>query len=138
MAAVEPPAAGIAIAELESLSAEASAARTFSSGDPLVAELAKAIERTYPGHVVRVKVPMTNAAGRVVTDADILLQNAAIQVKSGAGKGLTTQLLNTQAATNLPVIGYGPQLGGSVFRGIQANGGLVTRDAQLLIDIVAP
>jgi len=138
MAAVEPPAAGIAIAELESLAAEASAARTFSSGDPLVAELANAIERTYPGHVVGVNVPMTNAAGRVVTDADILLQNAVIQVKSGAGKGLTTQLLNTQAATNLPVIGYGPQLGGSVFRGIQANGGLVTRDAQLLIDIVAP
>jgi hypothetical protein len=33
---------------------------------------------------------------------------------------------------------YGPQLGGSLIRGIQANGGLVTRDAQLLIDVVAP
>ena len=81
---------------------------------------------------------MTNAAGRIVTDADILLQNAVIQVKSGSGKGLTTQLLNTQSTTNLPVFGYGPQLGGSVFRGIQANGGLVTRDAQLLIQVVAP
>jgi hypothetical protein len=51
---------------------------------------------------------------------------------------LTTQLLNTQAATDLPVIGYGPQLGGSLVKGIEAAGGLVTRDEQLLLKIVAP
>lgn len=118
--------------------AEPAAARTFSSADPLVADLANAIEEAYPGHVVDVNVPMMDATGRAVTDADILLQNAVIQVKSGPGKGLTTQLLNTQAVTNLPVIGYGPQLGGSVMRGVQANGGLVTRDSQLLIKVVAP
>ncbi|HEX2873267.1 MAG TPA: RHS repeat-associated core domain-containing protein, partial [Polyangiaceae bacterium] len=123
-------------------SAESTAAkgagRAFSSSDPLVGALANAIEKAYPGHVVGVNVPMRNAAGQLVTDADILLQNAVIQVKSGSGKGLTTQLLNTQGATNLPVIGYGPDLGGSVVKGIQANGGLVTRDQDLLIQLVAP
>jgi hypothetical protein len=118
--------------------AEGTVARTFASSDPLVADLANQIEAMYPGHVVGVNVPMIDAAGRVATDADILLKNAVIQVKSGAGKGLTTQLLNTQAVTHLPVIGYGPQLGGSLIRGIQANGGLVTRDLQLLIHVVAP
>jgi hypothetical protein len=33
---------------------------------------------------------------------------------------------------------YGPKLGGSLIRGIQSAGGLVTRDQQLLIDVVAP
>ena len=114
------------------------AARTFTSSDPLVADLANSIEAAYPGHVVGVNVPMYNAAGELATDADILLQNAVIQVKSGSGAGLTSQLARTQAVTDLPVIGYGPQLGGAVFKGIQAAGGLVTRDAQLLIGVVAP
>jgi hypothetical protein len=113
-------------------------ARTFTSADPLVAELANAIEKAYPGHVVGVNVPLYDAAGNLVTDADILLKNAVIQVKSGAGKGLTSQLARTQAATTLPVIGYGPALGGSVVRGILRAGGLVTRDAELLLKVVAP
>jgi hypothetical protein len=114
------------------------AARTFTSADPLVGDLANAIERAYPGHVVGVNLPVTDAAGNLVTDVDILLKNAAIQVKSGSGAGLTRQVLATEAATGLPTIGYGPQLGGAVFNGIQAAGGLVTRDSQLLIDLVAP
>jgi len=56
------------------------------------------------------------------------IQNAIIQVKSGSGAGLTAQILRTEAATGLPVIGYGPNLGGSVVKGIQAAGGLVTKD----------
>jgi hypothetical protein len=113
-------------------------ARTFTSTAPLVADLANAIERAYPGHVRGVNVALYDAAGTLVTDADILLENAVIQVKSGAGKGLTSQLAATQRATSLPVIGYGPKLGGSVVQGIQRAGGLVTRDAELLIQVVAP
>lgn len=74
----------------------------------------------------------------LVTDADILLKNAIIQVKSGSGTGLTSQILRTQAATDLPVIGYGPNLGGSLEKGIRAAGRLVTRDRELLIQVVAP
>jgi hypothetical protein len=55
-----------------------------------------------------------------------------------AGKGLTSQLLNTQRATDLVVVGYGPQLGGNVVQGIQKVGGLVTRNMQLLIDVIKP
>jgi hypothetical protein len=125
-------------ADVSTTATPAAEGRVFTSTDPLVGDLATKIDAAYPGHVVGVNVPITDATGRVVTDADILLRNAIIQVKSGPGKGLTTQLLNTQAATNLPVIGYGPQLGGSLVRGIQAAGGLVTQDEQLLIDVVAP
>ena len=120
------------------LAAEASAARTFASSDPLVADLANAIEKAYPGHVVGVNVPMTDAAGHLVTDADILLRNAVIQVKAGSGAGLTRQLARTQTATSLPVIGYGPRLGGTLVQNIGKAGGLVTRDQQFLIDVVAP
>jgi hypothetical protein len=90
------------------------------------------------GHVVGVNVPMQNLAGQLVTDADILLRNAVVQVKSGSGTGLTSQLVRTQSVTSLPVIGYGPTLGGALVRGIQRAGGLVTRDRQLLIRIVVP
>ncbi|MBI2571595.1 MAG: hypothetical protein HYV63_31685, partial [Candidatus Schekmanbacteria bacterium] len=118
--------------------AGAVAPRTFTSTDPIVADLANKIESVYPGHVVGVNVPITDATGMLVTDADILLRNAAIQVKSGSGAGLTRQVLVTESATGLPTIGYGPRLGGSVLRGIQQSGGLVTRDEKLLIEVVRP
>jgi hypothetical protein len=65
-----------------------------------------------------VNVPVRIAAGQLVTDADILLQNAVIQVKSGGGKGMTSQLGRTEKATGLPTIGYGPTLKPSVVNGI--------------------
>ena len=73
-----------------------------------------------------------------MTDLDILLKNAVIQVKSGGGKGLTTQVLVTEQATQLPTIGYGPTLKSSVVKGIQKAGGLVTTDESLLIELVKP
>jgi hypothetical protein len=116
----------------------APAARTFSSPDPLVGDLANSIEAAYPGHVVGVNVPMTNASGQLVTDADIQLKNAIIQVKSGGGVGLGGQVLRTAGATDLPVIGFGPNLQWSVVQGIQNAGGLVTTDQDLLIQVIAP
>lgn len=127
------------LVEIPRLSEDASkAGRVFSSPDALVADLANAIESAYPGHVVGVNVPLHNAVGKLVTDADILLRNAVIQVKSGKGTGLTSQLARTLSATKLPVIGYGPKLGGAVVKGIQKKGGLVTKDERLLIDVVKP
>jgi RHS repeat-associated protein len=116
----------------------AAAPRTFTSPDPHVGELATRIEAAYPGHVVGVNVDIFDAAGGKITDVDILLKNSAIQVKSNGGKGLTTQLFETEKAVNLPTIGYGPDLGKHVVKGIEKAGGLVTRDADLLIQIVAP
>ena len=112
--------------------------RRFTSNDPLVANLANDIEALYPGHVVGVNVPIRNATGGLVTDADILLRNSILQVKSGGGKGLTSQILRTEGATGIPTIGYGPTLKPSVVRSINQTGGLVTTDRGLLLEVVKP
>ena len=112
--------------------------RTFSSSDPLVANLANKIERAYPGHVVRVNEEIRNINGQLVTDLDIVLKNAIIQVKSGHGKHLGLQLVRTEQATGLPAIRYGPTLRGRVVIDIAKSGGLVTRDEELLIQLVKP
>ena len=51
-----------------------------------------------------------------MTDADVLLKNAVIQVKSGGGKGMTSQLSRTEQATGLPTLGYGPDLKPSILK----------------------
>lgn len=113
--------------------------RTFTSTDPHVADLANKIENLYPGHVKGVNVPLKDKVGNIATDADILLENAVIQVKGGGGKGLTSQVMTkTPKGTDLPVIGYGPALKGSVVKGIEKSGGLVTTNETLLIEVIKP
>jgi RHS repeat-associated protein len=114
------------------------AVKTFTSPDPLVADLANKIEARYPGLVKGVNVKIYDDSGRVVAEVDIALQNANIQVKSGSGKGLTTQVLETERLTGLPTIGYGPHLGLHVVRGINQQGGIATRSESDLLDIIAP
>ncbi|MFT4624396.1 MAG: YD repeat-containing protein [Myxococcota bacterium] len=110
----------------------------FSSSDPLVGDLANAIEDAYPGHVKGVNVPSTRADGSMATDFDIELDNAVIQVKSGGGKGLQGQISRTEGVTDKPVIGYGPDLKGSVVKGAQGKGQLVTTSQDELIEVVKP
>jgi len=74
--------------------------RIFASEDPLVADLANKIEIRYPGHVVGVNRKIRDTRGKIVTEIDIELQNANIQVKSGGGKGLTRQVIQTQAISD--------------------------------------
>jgi hypothetical protein len=62
----------------------------------------------------------------------------ALQVKSGSGKGLTRQVLKTQEATGLPTIGFGPNLGPTVVRGINNANGLATTDEATLLKVIAP
>jgi RHS repeat-associated protein len=107
--------------------------RVFTSPDPLVGQLATKIEAAYPGHVVGVNVPIRDSAGRLITEVDILLRNAAIQVKSGGGKGLTSQLARTEQATGLPAIGYGPNLKPSILQSCTA-----TTCEKALIEVVKP
>ena len=52
--------------------------------------------------------------GSILTDIDIELENIAIQVKSGGGKGLTRQLINTANYLEKIVIGYAPEIKPSV------------------------
>ena len=111
--------------------------RTFTSNDPYVADLANKIEARYPGHVVAVNKPVYRADGSLLTDFDIETQNAVIQVKS-AGNGLADQMARTATGTNKVVIGYGPKLKPSVVKSIERQGGLVTKNESLLLDILKP
>jgi len=117
---------------------ERGTSRTFSSPDPLVGNLANEIEALYPGHVTGLNMPVRNAAGLLVTDADIQLRNAIIQVKSGGGKGLTRQVILTEQATGMPTIGYGLTLKPSVVKSIERAGGLVTTNKNTLLEVVKP
>ncbi|MBI1924937.1 hypothetical protein HYR99_11910 [Candidatus Poribacteria bacterium] len=112
--------------------------RRFTSDDPLVADLANKIEARYPGHVVGVNQKIRDARGRIVTDIDIELQNANIQVKSGEGKGLTRQVIKTQAISDKPIIAFGPNLGRHVQRSVARRGALVTTDENLLLEVIKP
>jgi hypothetical protein len=115
------------------------APRVFSSTDRYVAELANDIEAAYPGHVVGVNMDYLDDAGRQITEVDILLRNAAIQVKSGGGTGATRQVMATIGVTELPTIAYGPDLGIHVMRSINGlPSGMATRDRNLLIELVRP
>jgi len=98
----------------------------FTSKDPLVGELANTIESQFPGLVKGVNVPLRDAQGKLVTDADILLDNAVLQVKSGNARGLPGQLLRTESATDLPVIGFAPNGRAGTLRAAEKNGSLVT------------
>jgi RHS repeat-associated protein len=121
------------------LEAAEGAARTFTSADPLVGQLATKIEAMYPGHVVGVNSPLVGASGELLTDADILLQNAVIQVKSGkSAQGLLLQLQKSEGATGLPSIGFGPNLPPGSLRALSAQGGLVTSDEAVLLEVIRP
>jgi RHS repeat-associated protein len=113
--------------------------RTFASADPLVEDIANTIERMYPGHVIDVNVPIRGVTGAKITDMDILLRNASIQVKSGTGaQGIAAQMAKSEAATGLPSIGYAPNIMPNAVRAISKTGALITRDKALLLEVVAP
>jgi hypothetical protein len=112
--------------------------RRFTSDDPLVADLANKIEVLYPGHVIGVNRKIRDARGRIITDIDIELQNANIQVKSGGGKGLTRQVVKTRAVSNKPIIVFGPNLGVHVQRSVERHGALVTTDENLFLEVIKP
>jgi RHS repeat-associated protein len=112
--------------------------RTFTSDDPLVADLANEIERANPGHVVDVNVKLKRPDGSDLTDFDIELQNAVIEVKAGSGKGTGAQVSRIMEATDKPVIVYGPDLGGSVIQEVEKRGGLATRSRSDLTAVIAP
>ncbi|WP_342551859.1 WXG100 family type VII secretion target [Paenibacillus sp. FSL R7-0652] len=109
--------------------------RTFISTDKYVGETANAIEARYPGKVVDVNKKVYRDDGTPLTDYDIELDNAIIQVKQGGGKGATRQAINTASSTNKEVIVYLPnQISNSaVVKGLQKEGFQVfTSEADLI------
>ncbi|WP_328876822.1 polymorphic toxin-type HINT domain-containing protein [Streptomyces sp. NBC_00299] len=106
--------------------------------DPLVPELVDDINAAYPGHVRAQGVDVVGADGQVLTDFDIVTRNAVVQVKTGSGKGALKQALRTQSLTDYPVIVYLPQGRGSVIKSLEQAGIMVTRDKNVLMDVLAP
>ena len=84
--------------------------RTYNSQDKYVGETANAIESIFPQRVVSVNRVVYRPDGTTLTDFDIELDNVVIQVKSGSGKKLITQMKKTQEGTDKIVIGYTPDL----------------------------
>ncbi|MBP2281671.1 hypothetical protein H4W00_002484 [Psychrobacter sp. PL19] len=108
--------------------------RTFESTDPHVADVANYIESKYPGLIKNVNVPVRRGDGSLITDADILLTNGTIiQIKSGGGKGLTSQIQRTETGTGAKTVGYGPDLKPSIVKNGQ---GKVTKNIDELIEMV--
>lgn len=95
--------------------------------------MANAIDDAIPGKVSNVNKVIRDSTGRIITDLDIELDNAVIQVKSGGGKGLTTQLKNTASATGKEAIGYVPDAKPSIIKGAEANGFKVFTDLNDLL-----
>src|SRR5438552_16985323 len=83
-----------------------------------VGSLAGLIGDLYPGHAVDKNIPQTNPlTGKTLTDFDIVLKNAVIEVKGGENaSGILTQIAKQQGLTDLPVIGYGPKLPNGVIK----------------------
>ena len=113
------------------------AARTFTSTDKYVGETANAIEAKYPGKVVDVNKKVYRADGTPLTDYDIELDDAVIQVKQGGGKGATTQAKNTASSTSKEVIVYLPDIknpNAAVVKGLQKEGFKVFTNQQDLMN----
>jgi hypothetical protein len=98
--------------------------KTWTSTDKYVGETANAIEAKYPGKVVDVNKKVYRADGTPLTDYDIELNNAIIQVKQGGGKGATKQAINTASSTSKEVIVYLPDQNTcvAVVKGLQKEG----------------
>jgi hypothetical protein len=105
----------------------ASITRTFTAHDPLVGPLATRIEAEIPGSVMGTDMPIGDASlGKgASSDADIALNSGdIIEVKSGGGTGVTTQIQNQMniMGDSGEVILYGPDLKGSVVKGVSNLG----------------
>ena len=133
-----PPLPGFGAAEPGLVSGQSFESRVtgpFTSRDPLVGDLANTLEAALPGLVAGVNVDALRSDGTKLTDYDIKLTDGTIiQVKSGGGKGLTSQMDATAAATGQRVIAYGPDLGGTLERSLKQRGYEVYRDPQSLIN----
>ncbi|OPX41833.1 hypothetical protein CLHUN_42990 [Ruminiclostridium hungatei] len=110
--------------------------KTWTSTDKYVGETANAIEAKYPGKVVDVNKKVYRADGTPLTDYDIELNNAIIQVKQGGGKGATKQAINTASSTSKEVIVYLPDQnpGAAVVKGLQKEGFKVFTNQQDLLN----
>jgi hypothetical protein len=130
---------GVAALETEVTATASITARTWSASGKYVAETANAIEASFPGRVQAVEQLVYRLDGSILTDFDIVLDNVVIQVKSGTGKTLTSQLIESATGTTKTVIGYTPNLNPSsaLVKGCKAAGFEVFTSLDELLQFIA-
>ena len=111
--------------------------RVFTSRDPLVGYVAMQIEHSLPGRVISVNKVVYRPDGSILTDLDIELDNIVIQVKTGGGKGVTKQLINSANSTGKTAIGYVPDVKPSVLKEATNNGFDVFTNMDDLIEFIS-
>jgi len=99
------------------------AAKVWTGKDPYVADMANAIEQKFPGKITGIEKDLLKPEGGRLTDLDIEFDNLIIQVKSGTGQGLLTQM-NKSATTGKTVISLTPDISQSsrVLKDVRAAG----------------
>lgn len=111
--------------------------RVFTSDDPLVGDVATQIEQHLPGRITSVNRVVNRPDGSILTDLDIELDNIVIQVKTGGGKKLTKQLINSVNSTGKIAIGYVPDIKPSVLKEATNNGFQVFTNIDDLIEFIS-
>lgn len=118
---------------------EVPASRKFESPDPIVGKTATDLDAALPGAVKDVNVSISNEKIGKNSDADIMLKNGnVIEVKSGTGKGTTTQVKNQGEiiGDGKEVMVYGPDLKPSVVKGLEKSGIKVFKTMNELVEYV--
>lgn len=110
--------------------------------DPQVQEFAEKFEERYPGRDYKSGHTVIHSDGREL-EVDFETDNSIIEFKEGKGKGLTRQVKDRMDSSANPqnkvVIGVsGKKSSPHVKRDIEAVGGLMSDDIQIVLDIIKP
>lgn len=110
--------------------------RLPSSVDRHVPEAVAAIEAALPRRVISVNHDIPMLDGRM-REVDIDLGSVVVQVKGGAARGLTRQILATIATTDRVVIGYAPDMKpGAWLNAVQVEGIPIARTTDELVMMI--
>jgi RHS repeat-associated protein len=125
-------AAGLARTGAGASDVTSSASRVFTSQDPLVGELATAIDASSPGIVRAVNTIMQGATKSA--EIDIVAGSTIIQVKSANATGMIAQMQRTiQQYPGYRIVGYAPDMRPGALRGAQRQGLTIYTDTHSLI-----
>jgi hypothetical protein len=104
--------------------------------DALTARTTRAIEAQSHGSVRYIDRGVVNRDSvhlDALTDIDIETDSAAIQVKSGGTRELSTQMIKTSTVTGKKVIGFAPEMTDARFSWYRSRGYLIVRNLDDLL-----
>lgn len=109
--------------------------RVFTSKDPLVGDVATALDAAEPGSVLGLNQNIDTLHG-AYREVDIELADIVIQVKSGPAGGITAQIERTAVQTGRTVIGYAPDMPAAAWANAARNGVPVARTIDELLALI--